>query len=222
MTPRRTPQQSPVTPTAPKPGQESVWDYPRPPALEQSTRHVVVRCGAILIAESRSAWRVMETSHPPTWYLPPADVDQDRIRRSPVRSTMCEWKGAATYWDVFNGDAAAGDVGTGDVGTGDVGTGDVGTGDVGTGAAAAGDGAAGDAGLGNTGSTSWREAAAWSYQTPTARFVPITGFLSFMPSVVECYIDGERVLPQAGGFYGGWITSDVVGPFKGEPGSWGW
>ena len=52
--------------------------------------------------------------------------------------------------------------------------------------------------------------------------MPITGFLSFMPSVVECYVDGERVLPQAGGFYGGWITSDVVGPFKGEPGSWGW
>ena len=192
MTPRLTPQQRPVTPVPPGPGQESVWDYPRPPALEQSPRRVVVRSGDILIADSRAAWRVMETSHPPTWYLPPADVHQHRIRRSSVRSTMCEWKGAATYWDV-----ATGDVGTGEVGTGEVGPGGADT-------------------------ASWREAAAWSYQTPSPRFVPITGFLSFMPSAVECYIDGERVLPQAGGFYGGWITSDVVGPFKGEPGSWGW
>ncbi len=176
----------------PGPGQESVWDYPRPPALEPSARHVVVRSGGILIADSRAAWRVMETSHPPTWYLPPADVHQDRIRRSSARSTMCEWKGAATYWDVATGEVGPGEVGTGKVGPGDAGT------------------------------VSWREAAAWSYQTPTRRFVPITGFLSFMPSAVECYIDGERVLPQAGGFYGGWITSDVVGPFKGEPGSWGW
>jgi uncharacterized protein (DUF427 family) len=175
--------------------------------LQESNRHVVVRSGAILIAESRSAWRVMETSHPPTWYLPPADVHHDRIRRSSSRSTMCEWKGAATYWDVAVGDSAAGDVAAGDVAAGDV---------------AAGDSAAGDVAPGNTGSASWREAAAWSYQAPTLRFVPITGFLSFMPSAVECYIDGERVLPQAGGFYGGWITSDVVGPFKGEPGSWGW
>jgi uncharacterized protein (DUF427 family) len=174
-----------------------VWDYPRPPALQESTRHVVVRSGDILIAESRSAWRVLETSHPPTWYLPPAGVHHDRIRRSSSRSTMCEWKGGATYWDVAAGDVAAGDVAAGDV-------------------------AAGDVAPGNTGSATWREAAAWSYQAPTLRFVPITGFLSFMPSAVECYIDGERVLPQAGGFYGGWITSDVVGPFKGEPGTWGW
>ena len=168
-----------------------MWDYPRPPALQESTRHVVVRSGDILIAESRSAWRVLETSHPPTWYLPPAGVHHDRIRRSSSRSTTCEWKGGATYWDVAAGDVAAGDD-------------------------------AGDVAPGNTGSATWREAAAWSYQAPTLRFVPITGFLSFMPSAVECYIDGERVLPQAGGFYGGWITSDVVGPFKGEPGSWGW
>jgi len=198
MTPRR----SPVTPVAPGPGQESVWDYPRPPALQESTRHVVVKCGDILIAETRSAWRVMETSHPPTWYLPPTDVRHDRIRRSALRTTMCEWKGAATYWDVAAGDVAAGDLAAGDVAADGV--------------------AATDVAPGHAGSASWREAAAWSYQTPTPRFVPISGFLSFMPSAVECYVDGERVLPQAGGFYGGWITSDVVGPFKGEPGSWGW
>jgi len=197
MTPRR----SPVTPVAPGPGQESVWDYPRPPALQESTRHVVVKCGDILIAETRSAWRVMETSHPPNWYLPPADVRHERIRRSRSRSTLCEWKGAATYWDVVAGDVAASDVPASDVPAGDVAAGDV----------------AADSAV-----PTWLEAAAWSYQTPTARFVPITGFLSFMPSMVQCYIDGERVYPQAGGFYGGWITSDVVGPFKGEPGSWGW
>jgi len=202
---------SPVQPVSLQPSQESVWDYPRPPALEASTRHVVVRSGDLLIAESRSAWRVMETSHPPNWYLPPADVRQERIRRSRSRSTLCEWKGAATYWDVVAGDVAASDVPVSDVPASDVPVSGVPAGDV-----AAGDVAADSA------VPTWLEAAAWSYQTPTARFVPITGFLSFMPSMVQCYIDGERVYPQAGGFYGGWITSDVVGPFKGEPGSWGW
>ena len=183
-----------------------MWDYPRPPALEPSSRHVLVRAGGVLIADSRSAWRVMETSHPPTWYLPPADVRQDRLRRSRSRSTMCEWKGAATYWDVAGFDQAVVHQVAG----------------AGTAGAAAGVAAADPAVPEHVTPATWHEAAAWSYQTPTPRFVPITGFVSFMPSVVECYIDGERVLPQAGGFYGGWITSDVVGPFKGEPGSWGW
>jgi uncharacterized protein (DUF427 family) len=134
---------------------------------------VVVRVGPIVIADSTSAWRVMETSHPPTWYLPRADVNERYLRLSPARSSLCEWKGAASYWDVMT-----------------------------------------EAGV--------SEAVGWSYESPTRRFVPITGYLSFMPGQIECSIDGERVLPQAGGFYGGWITADVVGPFKGEPGSWGW
>jgi uncharacterized protein (DUF427 family) len=135
---------------------------------------VLVRVGSTVIADSTSAWRVMETSHPPTWYIPPADIALRHLRRSTGRGSVCEWKGAATYWDVLD---PAGRV---------------------------------------------IEAVGWSYQTPTPRFVPITGYLSFMPALVECWIDDERVLPQSGGFYGGWITSDVVGPFKGEPGSWGW
>jgi len=164
----------PVRPIVPAAGQESVWDYPRPPALEQSGRRVVVRVGSVVIADSTAAWRVMETSHPPTWYLPRADVVEQYLRRSAARSSICEWKGAATYWDVLvPGQPVLQSVG-------------------------------------------------WSYQTPTPRFVPITGYVSFMPGEIDCSIDGERVLPQAGGFYGGWITPDVVGPFKGEPGSWGW
>lgn len=162
-----------VQPIEPAAGQESVWDYPRPPALQPSDRRVVVRSGSVVVADTTSAWRVMETSHPPTWYLPRAGMNETSLRRSSARGSVCEWKGVATYWDVL----ADGNV---------------------------------------------YEAAGWSYESPTPRFVPITGFLSFMPGVLECFIDAERVLPQEGGFYGGWITPDVVGPFKGGPGSWGW
>lgn len=156
----------------PGPGQESVWDYPRPPALVPSDRHVVVRRASLVIAETSRAYRVLETSHPPTWYLPRADVAAD-MRPSAARSTVCEWKGAATYWDVVE---ASGVV----------------------------------------------EAAAWSYETPTPAFAALAGYVTFYPAVFECEVDGERVRPQEGGFYGGWITDDVVGPFKGSPGSGGW
>lgn len=163
-----------VRPARPGPGQESVWDYPRPPALLPSQRRVTVRFGPLVIADSGSAWRVLETSHPPNWYVPIADIDRHHLRPSAARSTLCEWKGAATYWDVIGADGEI------------------------------------------------AEAAGWSYERPTPRFAPITGFLAFMPGRLECSVDGEPVVPQAGGFYGGWITGDVVGPFKGEPGTWGW
>jgi uncharacterized protein (DUF427 family) len=135
---------------------------------------VVVRSGDVVIADSTAAWRVLETSHPPNWYIPPTDIDFALITRSAARSTTCEWKGAATYWDVTDGNRGV------------------------------------------------LQAVGWSYQMPTPRFVPITGYLAFMPGLLECTVDGEQVIPQSGGFYGGWITADVVGPFKGEPGSWGW
>jgi uncharacterized protein (DUF427 family) len=157
----------------PGPGQESVWDYPRPPACVRSDRRVVVRVGdpatGTVVADSRRAYRVLETSHPPTWYLPREDVAPDAVTRSRTGSTWCEWKGAATYWDVLG-----------------------------------------------------IEAAAWSYESPSPGFEAITGHLAFAPAKVSCEIDGELVRPQAGGFYGGWITDDVVGPFKGGPGTWGW
>ncbi|MGA9873618.1 MAG: DUF427 domain-containing protein, partial [Rhodococcus sp. (in: high G+C Gram-positive bacteria)] len=89
-----------VTPQKPGSGQESVWDYPRPPLLEHSTRLITVRFHGVLVAETRDAWRVLETSHPPTWYVPRDDVAPGALTASAARSTHCEWKGAATYWDV--------------------------------------------------------------------------------------------------------------------------
>ena len=181
-----------------------MWDYPRPPALEPSSRRVVVRVGSTVIADSNAAWRVMETSHPPTWYIPRADISERHLRRSAARSSVCEWKGAATYWDVL----AEGSVEEGSEGSEGSEVNEVDQ------INQVSEDAAGDRVL--------YRAAGWSYQTPTPRFLPITGYLSFMPGQLDCFIDGERVQPQAGGFYGGWITADVVGPFKGEPGSWGW
>lgn len=162
-----------VTPDPAGEGQESVWDYPRPPVLVPSTRHVVIRLGAILIADSMRAVRVLETSLPPSWYIPRDDVVTGVLTRSAAPPTVCEWKGTATYWDVV------------------------------------------------THGTILR-AVMWSYQAPTPRFASLAGAVTGYPSELECTVDGERVRPQEGGFYGGWITSDVVGPFKGGPGTWGW
>ena len=146
-----------------------MWDYPRPPACVRSERRVVVRAGDVTVADTRGAYRVLETSHPPTWYVPRADIAPEVLRPSGTRGTWCEWKGEATYWDVLD-----------------------------------------------------LRAQAWSYEEPTPGFAAIAGFLTFYPSAFECRIDDELVRPQEGGFYGGWITDDVVGPFKGGPGSWGW
>lgn len=153
----------------PGPGQESVWDYPRPPVCRPSDRHVVVRLGDTVVAETRDAVRVLETSHPPTWYLPRDSFAADSLVPSAAAPTWCEWKGAATYWDVL--------------------------------------------GL---------IAVAWSYEDPSPGFEAIAGYVTCYPSQLACSIDGEPVRPQEGGFYGGWITSDVVGPFKGGADTWGW
>ncbi len=154
-------------------GQESVWDYSRPPRLERSPRHVTVRVGATVVADSRRAWRVLETSHPPSWYVPRADVDVERLRLSVARPSVCEWKGVATYWDVTTEERTV-------------------------------------------------RGAAWSYEDPTPSFAELAGALSFMPAQFRCTVDDELVRPQAGGFYGGWITDGIVGPFKGGPGTLGW
>ena len=157
----------------PGPGQESVWDYPRPPRLEQTTRRIrVVHAGAT-VADTTAAWRVLETSQPPAYYLPAADVDLSLLRTAPGRS-FCEWKGVAAYFHVVVGDAVA-------------------------------------------------DQAAWSYPDPTPAFEPIAGHLAFYPQRVDgCFVDDEQVDPNEGDFYGGWITSDIVGPFKGAPGTLGW
>ena len=149
-----------------------MWDYPRPPALEASTERVMIRLGDVVIADTTASYRVLETSHPPTYYVPPADVDTELLRPAPG-SSFCEWKGSASYYDVVVGDTVL-------------------------------------------------PRAIWAYPTPTERFSAIADFVSCYPSTLECTVDGERVTPQAGGFYGGWVTSRVAGPFKGTPGSEWW
>lgn len=158
----------------PGPGQESVWDYPRPPRLESVQRRLRVVFAGRVIADAQRAWRVLETSHPPSYYIAPTDVDLSLLRPAGAGSSFCEWKGAARYFDVVLGEAVA-------------------------------------------------ARAAWAYPQPSAAFAAIRDHLAFYPAAMdECSVDGERVRPQPGGFYGGWITSDVAGPFKGEPGSAGW
>jgi uncharacterized protein (DUF427 family) len=152
---------------------ESVWDYPRPPRLERSDKLVVIRLGGVAVAQTRAAWRVLETSHPPGWYVPRADV-ADGVLVASARRSWCEFKGEAAYWTVTAGGETRAD-------------------------------------------------AAWSYPAPTPAYAAMAGAVAFYPGRMdECLVDGERVRPQAGGFYGGWITDDVSGPFKGEPGTLGW
>ena len=155
------------------PGQESVWDYPRPPAVDPSDELVEVHLGGEVVARTRSSLRVLETSHPPTYYLPlDAFVDGALV---PVQgSTVCEWKGRAAYFDVVGGGLRA-------------------------------------------------ARAAWTYPEPVATYAVLAGHVAVMPGLVDaCLVDGETVRAQEGGFYGGWITERVVGPFKGGAGSWGW
>jgi uncharacterized protein (DUF427 family) len=155
------------------PGQESVWDYPRPPAVETSGEPIEVHLGGTVIASTRAALRVLETSHPPTYYLPLEAFVAGAL--VPVEgSTVCEWKGRAAYMDVVGGGTRA-------------------------------------------------PRAGWHYPTPVPAYVVLAGHVALMPGLMDaCLVDGERVRPQEGGFYGGWITDRVVGPFKGSPGSWGW
>ncbi|MBW4649416.1 MAG: DUF427 domain-containing protein [Kastovskya adunca ATA6-11-RM4] len=157
----------------PQPGQESVWDYPRPPALEDSTKHIEIFFNGVKIADTHRAKRVLETSHPPVYYIPLEDIQQDYLKPT-SQSSFCEWKGNAGYYTVVVGDKQAGN-------------------------------------------------AAWYYPDPTPTFAAIKDYVSFYPSRMEaCYVDGEKVQAQPGDFYGGWITSDIVGPFKGSVGTWGW
>ena len=156
----------------PQPGQESVWDYPRPPRVETDAREIVVWLAGVEVARTRRALRVLETASPPTFYIPRSDVVAPYLQPAPSAS-HCEWKGTARYWTVAVPSAVA-------------------------------------------------DSVAWSYEDPLPDFAVIRSYLSFYPGRVECVVDGVRVLPQPGGFYGGWITPEVVGPYKGEPGSSGW
>lgn len=149
-----------------------MWDYPRPPRLERTTASLRVEHRGVVIAATRQGLRVLETSQPPAFYLPPEDVDQRLLRANPL-STFCEWKGHASYVDVVvEGDVVA--------------------------------------------------EAGWWYPSPTTAFAPLVGHLAFYAQKLDCFVDDEPVDANEGSFYGGWITSRVVGPFKGAPGTSFW
>ena len=157
----------------PGPGQESVWDYPRPPKLEPFSGHIRIVFAGEVILDTNKAWRILETSHPPTSYLPVADFKAGVLE--PVhKKTFCEFKGMADYYDIVLGKHVA-------------------------------------------------QQAAWGYAEPTGQYGELKGTVSVYAHLVDsCFVNDERVQAQPGDFYGGWITSNIVGPFKGGPGTWGW
>ncbi len=154
---------------------ESVWDYPRPPRIERTARLLEVIVDGVAIAHTTRAHRVLETSHPPVYYIPREDVREGVLEEVRGSGSLCEWKGTATYLDV----------------------------------------------IAPTGRRIAR--AAWTYRAPAPAYAALADAVAFYPALMDlCTVDGEEVEPQPGGFYGGWVTADVVGPFKGGPGTLGW
>ncbi len=152
---------------------EDVWQYPRPPVMLPVDRAIRILFGGRTVAVTQAAWRVLETSHPPVYYLPP-DAFADGVLEPATGSSVCEWKGRARYWSIRLGTRLA-------------------------------------------------ERAAWSYPEPTEAFLPLRDHVAvFAGAMQACFVDDEQVTPQPGGFYGGWITRDLKGPFKGGPGTLGW
>ncbi len=149
-----------------------MWDYPRPPRLAPDHREVIVRWNGTEVVRTRRAIRVLETAHPPTFYLPWDDVARELLQPAPG-SSFCEWKGPARYWSLVDGDRTLPSVG-------------------------------------------------WSYPRPLAHAEVLSDCVAFYASALDCEVGGFKVTPQPGGLYGGWITPELVGPFKGEPGSQGW
>lgn len=155
----------------PKEGEISVWDYPRPPALVTESRLLVVKSEGQTLAQTENAFAVKETASPPTYYVPPEDVNFDVLVELDGKTSLCEWKGSSRYWALKNAPD---------------------------------------------------KAIAWSYPNPFSPFEPLANYMAFYPQYLDCYLGGEKVIPQAGGFYAGWITKELVGPFKGEPGTGHW
>ena len=167
----------------PGPGHVSVWDFPRPPRLVNDSREVVIHWGDLEVARTRRAVLVLETSHPPSFYIPLADVDQSLLREG-TGSSFCEWKGPASYWTLVSKTQVLPNVG-------------------------------------------------WAYPRPIGGGIEskegpglgveaLAKCIAFYPTHLTCTVGGEKVTPQSGGFYGGWITPELVGPFKGEAGTQGW
>jgi uncharacterized protein (DUF427 family) len=161
------------TPIQPNPGQESVWDYPRPPRVEDTPKHIQIIFNGVVIADTHRAKRVLETSHPPVYYIPPEDIRMDCLKAGSGHS-FCEWKGEARYYTVEVNNKLA-------------------------------------------------ENAGWYYPNPTRNFAAIQDHVAFYAAPMDtCLVEGEKARPQPGNFYGGWVTNDIVGPFKGESGTSGW
>jgi uncharacterized protein (DUF427 family) len=153
---------------------ESVWEYPRPPRLEPVAERIRIQTRGIWIADTVRAYRILETSHPPTYYLPPEDVRMDLLTPAAGAGSVCEFKGRARYYDL---EAAGRRI----------------------------------------------SHAAWAYPQPAAAYAAIAGYLAFYASKEDaCYVGEVRAQAQEGDFYGGWITPNLRGPFKGAPGTWGW
>ena len=165
-------QTRPTFATKPGPGQVSVWDFPRPPRLVKDNREVAIAWGEIQVARTRNAVLVLETSHPPSYYIPLSDVDQSLLRQG-AGNSFCEWKGRAAYWSLASNTQVLPNVG-------------------------------------------------WSYPKPLAGADWLANCIAFYPTNLRCTVGGEKVTPQPGGFYGGWITPELVGPFKGDAGTQGW
>lgn len=160
-------------PIPPGPGQESVWDYPRPPRVEDVTKRIRIIFNNELIVDTHRSRRALETSHPPNYYIPKSDIKMEYLTLS-THSTFCEWRGRPEYYTLQVGDRKA-------------------------------------------------ENVAWCYPEIFPTFEGLLGHIGFYPGPMDaCYIDDEKVQPQEGNFYAGWITDDIVGPFKGGPGTWGW
>ena len=157
----------------PGPGQESVWDYPRPPQIRACEKNVRIILGGEVLADTMNAICVLETSHPPVYYLPPADINMSLLEPGNHHS-YCEWKGIADYYNIKTSELLL-------------------------------------------------ENAAWSYGNPMQGYTALKDHVAFYARLMDaCYVGDEEVRPQPGGFYGGWITSGLVGPFKGEPGTGHW
>ncbi|MBV9918789.1 MAG: DUF427 domain-containing protein [Solirubrobacterales bacterium] len=153
---------------------EAVWDYPRPPAVVDCERRVRVELAGVTLADSKRALRVLETSHPPTIYIPAGDVRMDLLTDSAVRSTWCEFKGAARYLDALIEGRRF-------------------------------------------------QAVAWFYPAPTPGYEALREHISIYPGRVDAaWLDDELVSAQESDFYGGWISADLIGPFKGPAGTLGW
>ena len=147
---------------------EHVRDYPRPPRIEEATEHVLVKVGNEVLFDGTGCLKVLETFHPPTYYLPPDQTKRQLLRPTSGHS-FCEWKGVASYFDVCSQSRTV-------------------------------------------------PRAVWCYHQPSLAFAAIRGWFALYPGLMDgCWLNDEAVIPQPGGFYGGWISSAVIGPFKGDP-----